>query len=44
MTDYSERTLPPRRQTFSLEVDEATGLKAQLTALTHEMNLMKAER
>ena len=33
-----------KRQTFALEVDEATGLKAQLAALTHEMNLMKEER
>ena len=40
MTDYSERTLPPKRQTFTLEVNEATGLKAQLAALTHEINLM----
>ena len=44
MTAYSERLQPMKRQTFALELDETTGLKAQLAALTHEMNLMKAER
>ena len=44
MTDYSDRMIPAKRQTFALEVDEVTGLRAQLVALTHEMNLMKAER
>ena len=44
MTDYSERTLPARRQISMIEVDEATGIKAQLAALTHKMSMLRAER
>ena len=44
MTEYSERTLPARRQISVLEVDEATGIKAQLAALNHEMTMLSAER
>ena len=44
MTDYSKRTLPARRQISVIEVDEATGMKAQLAALTHEISMLRAER
>ena len=44
MTDYSKRTLPARRQVVVIKVDEATGMKAELAALTHEMNMLRAER
>ena len=43
MTDYSERAFPVRKQVTVLEVDEATGMKAQLAALTHEMIMLRAE-
>ena len=44
MTDYSERTLPARRQMSILEVDEVIGMKAQLAALNHEMTMLRAKR